>query len=436
MRRRALTIAATLLLAGTTAKANGAFPDGLNALFDPTHPHRLSVAATFGLVTTSDGGAHWRYACERMITAEQDVVMYQAGPDGSIYAIASSGLFRTDDAGCHWKRAGGTLAAKGASDAFVDPNDAAHVFAISFDENFRSALFESHDRGDTFGAPVFVTSDVLLSVELAQGGSGRIYLTAWRRGETSSSGWLLAADSVAGPWRETKLADEPAQGTFSRITAVDPTDPNHLFLRMSPAGGGDDDALGESVDGGASVRLVLPLAGPMGGFARAPDGTVYVGSRQGVLHRRDGGATDFTSRAGPAVRCLAIRDGRLLACGDSRLDRFALAESTDRGATWSPVLLLRQLEGPLQCTQEACAADWDALRPTLLLIPPPESADAGAVGVDAGTVEGRDAGDSPDSGTVPNTREADPCGCAAFDALWPMVVPIVIRRVRQRTIVS
>lgn len=408
-------VAAALAALAPAARADGAFPDGWNVFFPASKPHRVAVATTFGLAVSEDDGAHWRYVCEPYITPQRDVVMYQSGPDGSIFAIAGSGLFRTDDGGCSWHRAGGALARQGVTDAFVDPDDASHVLALSFAAGYRSAVYESHDHGDTFDAPLFTTADVLLSIEIAPHGHGRTYASAWRNTSgAASAGLLLHADDPHGRWSETRVADEPAAGVITRITSADPTDPSTVYLRLSPTDGASGDELGVSTDGGARVTSLLALGASMGGFARADDGTLYVGGRDGRLWRRDAGATAFVSMPSPAVRCLGTRDGTVYVCGDSRTDRFALAASHDRGASFRPLLVLRDIEGPLACpaVQDACAGDWAAVRPVLLTIPYPDQPDAGAP--DAGPV---DAGAAFDAGAPPDAGPLDPpppagCGCA------------------------
>src|SRR6185503_5307032 len=57
-------LATTFIFIASGAKANGRFPRGEHLIEYPSDPNKLLLAATYGLLTTSDGGKNWYYVCE------------------------------------------------------------------------------------------------------------------------------------------------------------------------------------------------------------------------------------------------------------------------------------------------------------------------------------------------------------------------------------
>ena len=78
----ALTVAA--VLAPGQARANGALPATIQALLPPDAPGTTIVATTFGLITSIDGGARWRWTCEHAL-----------GDQGSAYQLAAPPAVRS-----------------------------------------------------------------------------------------------------------------------------------------------------------------------------------------------------------------------------------------------------------------------------------------------------------------------------------------------------
>ena len=69
------------------------------------------------------------------------------------------------------KSAGSVAAPAVVSDVFADQADATLVYAITTAVN-GTAIVASHDGGQTFGAPLYSTSDVLTGVESAKSKPG------------------------------------------------------------------------------------------------------------------------------------------------------------------------------------------------------------------------------------------------------------------------
>jgi MYXO-CTERM domain-containing protein len=215
------------------------------------------------------------------------------------------------------------------------------------------------------------------------------------------------------------------------IGAVDPKNADRVYVRT---GGGPDlvkSRLLVSDDAGKTFREAWASEGPMTGFAISPDGEkVYAGSAKDGLVVASKTALAFEARSKIQVQCLAVTDDRVLACSNE-VSGFVAGSSTDDGKTFTPMLRLAGLRGPLACgsgtsTTDECVKQWPRVRAELG-IPTP---DAGAPAADA----------SPSASPAPTSSGG--CGScssvptsgagAAFAGLGALVVGYVVRRRRER----
>ena len=357
--------AGLLLFAALPARADGAFPDEMAVLLPPSAPQTILVGATFGLALTEDGGATWRFVCESLISAgsASNVSLYQQAADGAVLAIYANGPSRSGDLGCSWTAATG-LESQTVVDAFFDPLDPSFGLAVGWAKGgTASGLYPSRDGGKTFGAPVLETDGLILGVELSASRKGVAYAVGYFSPPDGGPGqpFLLRSDDSGATWAR-RVLDLPPTASV-RIAAVDPVDPETIYLRVFDSLAGSD-GLAISTDGGRTLSRPLTTANPLTGFVRMPDGALIAGTFFGELYTRRPGETAFTKSAGPRVRCLGQRNGRLYACGEGGVDGFNLGVSDDLGKTWKPVLRFSDLQGPKACgaVPTACAAAWDTLR--------------------------------------------------------------------------
>jgi len=350
------------------ALANGAFPDSLSILLPADRPNQIVLATNFGLIVSVDGGQTWTWSCEQ--TATMGGRLYQAGPPplDRLFGISTAGLVFSDDGACSWRvgSAPGAGAAAGVSDAFPDPTNPNRVLAI-FAPAAAGApytVYESADGGATFGTLRFTGApgDVLTGVEIARSDPRIAYLTV--ASGDSFSPKLMRTSNGGGDWQATDLA--PALGAHNvRLIAIDPGDPNKVFLRVTPTTG---DSLAVTDDAGA--RFVTPVSAPGGiltSFVRLPSGTLLlagvVGTDNVIFRSADGGMT-FSQAPAPALRALATRGGRLFGSADNFDDNpalaFALGESTDEGRSWTPVMTYDQVQAISARLKAACQTDCAA----------------------------------------------------------------------------
>lgn len=322
-----------LLLVPAISRADGAFPADLQ-LFEPLDaPARTVVGTNYGLIFTEDDGAHWSYVCEAAISAQQ-VTRFALGADGTFYAASGSSVLRSQDHGCTW--AASTLGGQAdqVSDLFADPLDAARLYAIVY----RGASFSilvSTDHGATFG-PALLSGQLLLGVEAARSQAGRLYAS----GSVALDGGLqgpvvFVSDDGGGGYLAMPIS---GSGAFPFIAAVDPADADSLFVNLTQAG--QPDRLAVSHDRGRSFTALLDAPTNFSGFAVGTDHTAYVADRSHHLWRfdPDGGTVALS---GPSATCLATRGGVLDACGSVGSGAGLLARSTDRGASFMPLLTTR-----------------------------------------------------------------------------------------------
>ena len=366
---RAITLTAGLavLVPAGRAAANGAFPDSDAVLLPADRPQQIVLSTNFGLIISDDGGASWQWTCERPETSMASSYALGAPPADRLYSLSPDvGLAVSSDGSCSWHRAGGALAPAIASDVFPDPTDAAHVLAIvgaaGAAGTGAAGVYESTDGGDSFAATPLYTvpaGDTLTGVEIARADARVVYLTMAASGTQPI---LARSDDAGASWTTFDLAPSVGARTV-RIIAVDPTDPNVIYLRAIGAG---SELLAVSRDGGTTFATPITLpGGSLSAFARLASGTVLVagllpgdaGTTSGVAWRSsDGGVTfgDWAMSPMPRLRALAERGGTLYLAGSNYTDGWALAASVDEGLTLQPIARYDQVSAVKACAVAAC----------------------------------------------------------------------------------
>lgn len=360
------------------ATADGAFPDSLQILLPASHPQRIVLATNFGLIISEDDGATWEWACEPRI--DDNTILYQqaAAPSDRMFAVLiNQGLVYSDDAACTWTRSGGTLASASARDAFADPSNPARIFAVGAepaDGFVPSSVFRSDDAGLTFG-PALDTAPLggdILGVESAASDPATVYLAMY--GTMGSVPGLLEpllgrSSDGGAHWTTSSLATALGANAF-RIIAVDPTNPQRLFLRVTEAFG---EKVAVSSDGGQNLTEPAAVNEQFTSFVRLPSGTLLLGgsdSGKGVTFRSTDGGASFqpfpsssssSAVAPPHLRALAVRNGKLYGAADNFIDHFALGVSSDEGATFRPLLTFDQVKRVKPCVQQVCRKVCDDL---------------------------------------------------------------------------
>jgi MYXO-CTERM domain-containing protein len=336
-------------------------------------PHQIVLATNFGLILSEDDGATWSWVCEP--DPNDTAIFYQVGapPGDRLYAtLLGAGLVYSDDGACTWTPAGGALATARATDVFPDATDPARVLAIGSergDARTPQSVFASSDGGVTFGPALYSAplDGGLLGVESARSSPSTIYLSMYTTPGIHPV--LVRSGDGGATWSTTDL--QPTLGASGfRIIAVDPEDPQRLYLRVTEDLG---EKLGVTRDGGATISEPVGTDDVLTAFARLASGTVLVAgeSTAGPVGYRstDGGVTFQPWPNVPHLRALGERDGKLFAAADNFLDGFAVGVSTDEGLTFRPLLTYNKVVGIKPCAKERCQDSCDYLA-GLTLWPP------------------------------------------------------------------
>jgi len=352
------------------ARANGAFPDSTQVLLPEDAPQRIYLGTNFGVLVSDDSGARWTLACEAAIGTAGTA--YQLGwMPGQLFGATLEGVATSADGACGWTT-GATQGFTAPSDLFID-RAGRRAFAVARSDSASGgtgpmSLWTSTDASATFARTYDAPDGAFINgVESAQSDPSRVYAAELKFDPTAHA-WLLRSDDGGAHWQKFDLKSITGEDAV-RIAAVDPSDPDRLFLRESAPNGRD--ALLISEDGGATVRKAKALSFPMTAFLLRANGDLVVTTNIGEAWlSHDRGAT-FERHLWPHIRGLGERGGALFAATSHLQDGFALARSDDGGKTWLPLMDLRYLCGVLACGNlpSTCADPYATLATTLAIAP-------------------------------------------------------------------
>jgi hypothetical protein len=436
------------MLASSPARANGRFPESNQIVFAANDPDLVLLRVTFGLLVSHDRGKTFDWVCEQSIgySGVEDP-MYAVTPSNKYVATTFQGLSVSSDRACGWSFASGELENQVFIDLSANPKDTKNVlvFASSYDRQddagnvlFNSRIWETKDEAQTFEqlGPKLDPGLLGYTIDLTATDPNRLYVTAVRNPGAQPKAFLLTSKDHGKTWEETQV---PLEGTERAIfvAGVDPNDAERVYLRTSNTAQDKPTRLlvREAPDAGpATIRSIYAAAGPLLGFALAPDGSkVYVGGpKDGV---KVASTTDyaFQQRSTIQAQCLAINADGLWACSNEQ-NGFVAGLSKDDGVTFEPRLHFCDIRGPLGCspgtpTNDRCSPLWPAQKAALGC----EAAD-----VDASSI--LDASPDAPRGFQPMSEpKSSGCDCHAAPAgPWGALVSVVgaaialVRRARRR----
>ena len=381
MRLTHAAAALAVLLAARPAAANGRIPEANQLVASEEDPNLLLLRVTFGMLVSHDAGKTWDWICE-------SAAGYGGTQDPPVAILAGkrfvagifTGLLTSPDTGCSWNGVP-EVGAKLVVDVAARPGLTSEAVVVTnFGQGtndagaplYDSRVYRTTNAGVAWNVagPALPPETIINTIELARSNPLRLVLSGVQIGAVTK-GFLYVSDDGGQSYATRAVPFEPGErGAY--IAAIDPKSADRIYVRTLAYG-----------DGGLSSRLLVTddaglsfterwRGGAMLGFALSPDGSkVYVGSEADGLFVGDTTTFAFVKRQSAIVRCLTTQGNRLYACSSQSSSGlgFALGESTDDGVTFSPLLRLADIRGPLTCPKgtstAACAAEWPALATNL-----------------------------------------------------------------------
>ncbi|MET0594929.1 MAG: hypothetical protein ABW133_19675 [Polyangiaceae bacterium] len=441
-----IALAAVFVASGGAAWANGRFPRAQRLREDPTNPDGLALAATYGILVTSDRGEHWRHVCEASFAGLQT---YTGDPlldftnDGTMLVGVQSTLNVSRDL-CGWTPKLGGGAAIVLDYTIVRSSAPSIVALVATYRNGVAdhALWKSVDGAEHWTLLGAVPATTAYTLDVDPRDDAHIYVTVLDGGV----GKLLRTRDDGRTWTAIPIPNtDIARAPY--IAALDPNDANRIYVRTDgwvPIDGilTADDALLVSNDGGDTWTEAFRQHAKLLGFALSPDGkevllgygdpfaagTAAVPGRLGVFKSATD-AFDFDFIFPAHVSCLAWTARGVYVCASQHFDGFELGFSPladfrgDAGCL-AQLLRLSDVKGPVDCpagtSGEACNVNWLAACFTFGTCtdggttPKRCAGDNGAATADGGTIAdaSADAGRQSDGdGRASTEGGATGCGC-------------------------
>jgi hypothetical protein len=414
------------------ALANGRFPRAQRLIEHPNDSNKLVLTATYGLLQTSDRGSTWHHICESsfaFVSGEDLDAVVEVAADGAILASALRSLNRSAEPGCHFRSVLGGNELQSVPDLSLEKNDRNRGVAVlstvgsavgSVPENL---LYETSDAGSNWTRlGVALPTDTLRvvhSVDVAPSAPNRIYVTGT---DPQGRAQLLRSNDRGANYTAFEIPTDVSLGEFPYIGAVDPTNPDVLYVRTdkwAPNLDGVDegaDRLLYSSNGGETWQEAYSAAAKLLGFALSPDGsTLLIGYGDPVEGARfvepeavglyksatTSGSFDFEKILDGSVTCLTWTATGVYVCTSQQERQFELGFVQAPNFTLAtptpltPLFRLTDVSGPLECpactTGSTCGEDWQSVCSVFSAC-----TDGG------GATGGQPAGECPDGGIEPD----------------------------------
>ena len=480
-----LLAVASSLGASKPALANGRFPRAERLIESPTDSNKLYLAATYGLLVTTDRGCTWYHVCEAAFSFESrytgDPVVSLTG-NGSLLVGTQASLSLSTDNACDWTQ---TLVSPASpKESFFDLTVAASaphpiiVGSTSYQPTGPvNQLHESTDGGMTWkpiGTPLPLA--LLNTVDVDPTDPTHIYAT----GLTTTTDALDTGVFVSSTDHGASWSSNPIPNTYAwanpYIARIHPTDPKKIFVRTDGWKDRDvvetaDDALLYSSDGGKTWKEILHPGGPadsspgakLFGFALSPDGsTVLAGygdpvdsarfvepSWFGVYKSSTDGQFSFgPDPANPLppilpaepISCITWNKTGIYVCfepgGEDSFLGFATAPNFTSRASMTTLMKVNQTKGvPPNCMGRAVTTcDWTVDCLNLDACDGGAATGSGAAGGTTCAMTGVDAGTggSVDQPKSCNCRAPGRASSDGGQAIGWLFAAMVVRRRRRR----
>lgn len=408
--RRASRLAGGLLALASVlnadwASANGRFPRAQRLLEHGGDDRRLLLAATYGLLSTTDRGASWWHICELsfgLVPAPADPLL-EVSSAGMLAGLLNGVTLSRDD-GCDFDVVLGDGSEETATDITVDKSEPARVLGLlkrTQGASVVSELQQSRDGGRSFErlAELPAGFDFPLTVDIAPSEPARVYVSGVTGGNV---GQVLRSDDGGASWQPPFTLPGTSYVNAPFIAAVDPSRADLLFVRTDGRELDGErvwakdslfigDMTGAEGCGAPGFCEALSVRAKLLGFALSPEGDrvliglgdprdpafevdarfvgLYSGATADLLAAPAGGSfppPGFERVHAAPVSCVSWTTHGIYVCTSQQQTGFALGFAADvasleRGEL-EPLLDLSAVQGPLACpsttSTASCGADW------------------------------------------------------------------------------
>lgn len=424
----------SLLIFCSLAHANGraALTNGIT--FRPGDNDTIYLATTFGLLISRDNGCTFRWVCEQNIGyGGMWDPRYAVAADGTIFATTYEGLRVSRDGGCSFSTAPTT---QGRWIDAIDIGADGRVWIGTATTGNSNDIYVSSDNGVTFQPTGKQSAQIWWkSIKVAPSNPARVYVTGYQIADAPAA-YLFRTDGT--DWTPSPLANVMYAATpVVLVKAVDPANPDIVYMVSVGANPPSGDRLYRSTDGGMTWTEVLQTSAMIKDVV-VKGGRVLIATWvQTPTSLKGGPAYESTNHGetfgplanAPELACIALRpDGTIYGCGANwQPDYKAVARSYDDGATWEKVWRFVEIAGPLQCSAGTVQRDtceltiWDCPTCTGDL-----KRQFGAKGPACGTEIWGDV-------TAPVKKPEGCCGASGGpSAMWSLTVLALLLRRRRR----
>jgi hypothetical protein len=356
-----LTAGALAIVAlAPAAWAHGAYPAVRQIVADPNDDSRLFARATYGLLTSTDHGKSWRWACSAAAGyGPTESPLLAVGASGAPLMGTFDGLLASADGACTWSKPSTALdrtvtgIAVGASRVWALTSTSGAAGA------FESELWLSSNGGTSFEKLGAALDDKTLFTDVGVSASDptRLYLT----GSQGAKAVFFRSVTEGKTW-EPPVELPTTPGATAQLAAVHPTQPDVVYVRAGFAQtSGSEGVVLASKDGGATFTEALRQKTPLLGFTLSPDGQrafAAFGDPHAGVALDAAGLGLFSAKTSDDVfgkvrsqptACVSYVGAELWACTSQADDGFEIGRSADGGASFVKVMELSGLSGPLDC---------------------------------------------------------------------------------------
>jgi photosystem II stability/assembly factor-like uncharacterized protein len=310
----------------------------------------LIAGTTFGLVTSEDGGATWRWTCEQGL--------HYQDPYDPDYAYASDGTILVQTSVAMWQKrdlCGDDVMPVSADISAVEAGPDGALYATAYDGTIYKAA-SSTASFTSIPAPATVVQ--WTSIEVAPGDAQRVYLAGFRMNGTAKEHVLMVSTNGGTAWTPMSSTGFPTiSSSLLYIAGIGAGDTVYVY---SPYEADDSSAIYASTNAGTSWTKIFSSQDPYGlAFLSRASGELVIATRASGAWRSTNGGTSWDPLAGaPHISALAETPAGEVWAGTQPVtqppppmnpslptiegDGYLLMHSADL-ATWSPGVAMRDV---------------------------------------------------------------------------------------------